>query len=138
MKKCIRVGCQEEVEDHQTFCKECLEDGMATQRRPICATDGCLELSVEGTHLCALHTVMSKQIGGNHYKKNSIQPWDIIDDYGLDFYEGNALKYLLRDKSPTDAGKRREDLEKAIHYIEKKLTEWDEHPKQAHIEFEAE
>ena len=80
--------------------------------------------------------VMKKQVGGLHYKKHAIQPWDIIDEYELDFYEGNALKYLLRDKSETDVGKRREDLEKAIHYIEKKLTEWEEHPKQAHIKFE--
>ena len=79
--------------------------------------------------------IMLKQVGGNHYKKNKIQPWDIIDEYELDFYEGNALKYLLRDKSETDAGKRREDLEKALHYIEKKLTEWDEHPRQSHMSF---
>jgi len=40
----------------------------------------------------------SKQIGGTHYSKHKIQPWDIIDEYGLNFYEGNVLKYLLRKK----------------------------------------
>ena len=53
------------------------------------------------------------QVGGTHYKKE-IQPWDIIDEYQLNFYEGNALKYLLRAKS-----NRLEDINKAIHYLEK-------------------
>ena len=58
-----------------------------------------------------------RQVGGDHYQKE-IQPWDIIDAYDLDYYEGNALKYLLRDK-----GDRTEDLQKAIHYLEKELEE---------------
>ena len=54
-----------------------------------------------------------KQIGGNHYAKHSIQPWDIIREYELDYFEGNALKYLLRQKD-----NRLEDLQKAAHYLE--------------------
>lgn len=57
-----------------------------------------------------------KQIGGNHYL-NKIQPWDIIDSWELNFYEGNILKYLLRDKN-----NRVEDLKKLIHYAEKLLS----------------
>ncbi len=57
-----------------------------------------------------------KQVGGTHYNKHKIQPWDIIDEYGLDYYEGNALKYILRDKN-----NRVEDLEKAIHYLEYRI-----------------
>jgi hypothetical protein len=56
------------------------------------------------------------QVGGNHYKQHSIQPWDIIEEYGLNFWEGNALKYLLRSKDD-----REEDLQKAIHYLEYQL-----------------
>jgi len=56
------------------------------------------------------------QVGGDHYSSFQIQPWDIIDEYELGFYEGNVLKYLLRDK-----GDRREDLEKCKHYIDKLL-----------------
>lgn len=55
-----------------------------------------------------------RQVGGDHYRKFKIQPWDIIDTYDLDFYEGSALKYLLRRK--TD---RLEDLKKARHYLDK-------------------
>jgi hypothetical protein len=54
-----------------------------------------------------------KQIGGDHYSRHTIQPFDIIDEYGLNFYEGNALKYLLRQKDD-----RILDLEKAKHYLE--------------------
>jgi len=56
----------------------------------------------------------TKQCGGDHYSKHTIQPWDIIDEYGLNYYEGNVLKYLLRRKDD-----RKSDLEKAIHYLEK-------------------
>lgn len=56
-----------------------------------------------------------KQVGGTHYREHAIQPWDIIDSYGLNFYEGNALKYLLRWRSKNGV----EDLRKAIHYLEK-------------------
>ena len=78
--------------------------------------------------------VMQSQVGGDHYKKKTIQPWHIVDEYELDFYEGNALKYLLRDKSNTDSGKRKEDLEKCVHYLQKKLTEWEENPNQGTLD----
>ena len=55
------------------------------------------------------------QVGGDHYKKLSITPFEIIDSCGLDFYEGNAIKYLLRKKG--DTAKRIEDLEKCKDYI---------------------
>lgn len=57
-----------------------------------------------------------KQVGGDHYTTHEIQPWDVIDDWGLSFYEGNALKYLLRHK-----GNRLEDLRKLQHYVEKMI-----------------
>ena len=60
----------------------------------------------------------AKQIGGTHYNKHKIQPWNIIDEYGLDYYRGNAIKYLLRNKMDTY-----EDIEKAIHYLEKWLED---------------
>jgi len=56
----------------------------------------------------------SKQIGGDHYSKHRIQPIDIIDEYSLNFFEGNALKYILRYKEKNGI----EDLEKAKDYID--------------------
>jgi hypothetical protein len=53
----------------------------------------------------------------DYYKTDSIyEPWKIIDAYGLDFYLGNALKYLLR--AGNKAGNPMEqDLKKAVEYI---------------------
>ena len=58
------------------------------------------------------------QIGGTHYKNRGIEPWDIIEAWDLDFFEGNAIKYILRRKPGT---LRTLDLQKAIHYLEKCL-----------------
>ena len=63
---------------------------------------------------------LDKQVGGDHYIATAIQPWQTIDAYDLDFYEGNALKYLLREK-----GERKQDLLKAIHYLEKMVGDLD-------------
>jgi hypothetical protein len=60
----------------------------------------------------------SKQVGGNHYKDHAIQPWDIILEYKLDFWEGNALKYILRKKLD-----RLEDLKKARHYLDEAIRQ---------------
>lgn len=59
-----------------------------------------------------------RQVGGDHYKKHAIQPWDIWDAYDLDRYRANALKYLLR---AGDKGPAVEDLQKAVHYLEKAI-----------------
>ena len=75
---------------------------------------------------------IEKQVGGDHYKKHAIQPWHIIDDHELDFYLGNAVKYIIRDK-----GAQVEDLEKAIHYLERKIELLKENPKQGKLEYEA-
>ncbi len=57
-----------------------------------------------------------RQEGGEHYRRTDIQPWDIVAMFALDFFEGNVLKYLLRRK-----GDRLEDLQKARHYLDKKI-----------------
>ncbi len=72
---------------------------------------------------------LKKQVGGEHYNKETIQPWHIIDSHQLDFYEGNAIKYILRRK-----GDRVEDLEKAIHYLERKIELLGEHEGQTVME----
>ena len=50
-----------------------------------------------------------------HYESESgIQPFDIIDAFSLDYYEGNVLKYLLRHKKKGGLN----DLLKARHYLD--------------------
>lgn len=57
------------------------------------------------------------QIGGDHYKEKSIQPWDFIAANGLGYFEGNIVKYVSRwrDKGGIN------DLKKARHYLDKLL-----------------
>lgn len=74
---------------------------------------------------------LKKQIGGDHYNKSVIQPWHIIDSHGLNFYVGNAIKYILRKK-----GDRVEDLQKAIHYLERQIEIEQEHEGQTVMEFD--
>ena len=59
-----------------------------------------------------------KQVGGSHYCSKPIQPWDVILVYGLDFWLGNVVKYVLRNK--TD---RLEDLKKARHYLDEAIRQ---------------
>lgn len=62
-----------------------------------------------------------RQVGGDHYKRapQNMQPWDIIDAWGLDFYAGNVLKYILRAKHKGGV----EDLQKARHYLDKMIDD---------------
>ena len=57
---------------------------------------------------------LEKQVGGKHYRNMKIQPAEFINENKLLFAEGNAIKYICRHKSK---GKR-QDIEKAIHYLE--------------------
>ena len=54
-------------------------------------------------------------VNEKHYKMTNIEPLDIIDEYNLDFYLGNVIKYILRSKFK---GTEKEDLLKAKKYIE--------------------
>jgi len=57
---------------------------------------------------------LSQQIGGEHYRKGSIQPIEYIYANGMDFFSGNVVKYITRWKYKNGL----EDLKKAKHYIE--------------------
>ena len=55
-----------------------------------------------------------------HYTRGNIEVWDFIRDQGLNYFRGNAIKYICRAgfKSPATEV---EDLKKAIHYLENEL-----------------
>ena len=58
-------------------------------------------------------TVNDTQVGGTHYK-STYQHWDFVIKHGLHYLLGCASKYVTRRK-----GNRKEDLNKAIHYLQK-------------------
>ena len=61
----------------------------------------------------------TKQVDGNHYqpKIGTLQVWDWIEENGLGYLEGCAIKYICRCNAKYSSPKA--DLEKAVHYLEK-------------------
>lgn len=55
----------------------------------------------------------------DYYKgqgKNPIEVFEIIDQFGLNFYLGNVVKYICRAGKKA-GNERKQDLQKALHYI---------------------
>jgi len=61
------------------------------------------------------------QVGGDHYKDNSIQVWDAIHDWNLGYFSGNVVKYVARHTKKGGL----EDLKKARHYLDKLIAVWE-------------
>jgi hypothetical protein len=60
----------------------------------------------------------ANNVGPAHYRRGFIEVWDFIHDQGLNYFLGNAIKYVCR------AGYKEskvQDLQKAIHYLQKEL-----------------
>jgi len=69
-----------------------------------------------------------RQVGGKHYKKGGEQHWDrIYRLYGRGYFVGCATKYLERYQDKNG----KEDLQKAIHFIEKLIELEYPEPKKA-------
>ena len=58
---------------------------------------------------------LTQQVGGEHNKGCKIQPVEYIHANGLDYLEGNVIKYITRHRTK---GEGRKDIEKAIHYAQ--------------------
>lgn len=56
----------------------------------------------------------------SHYNAGRIEVIDFIEDQNLNFHLGNAVKYISR-AGKKDPAKFREDLEKAIWYLNREL-----------------
>jgi hypothetical protein len=68
----------------------------------------------------ATQTADLQQVGGNHYKDLSVQPWSAMESWMTPeqfagFLRGNAIKYLAR----CDVKGGIDDIKKARHYIDK-------------------
>ena len=75
------------------------------------------------------HKVMKKVQDGemvnhpDHYQGNGgMEVIDIIENYDLGFSLGNAIKYILR---ADNKGNRKQDLKKAIWYIQREIDRED-------------
>jgi hypothetical protein len=54
------------------------------------------------------------QVGGDHYRRMSIQPVKFIHSNHIPFLEANVIKYVCRHRAKGG----RADIEKAIHYLQ--------------------
>lgn len=58
-----------------------------------------------------------------HYAgKGGMQPWDVIDAFGLGYYGGNVFKYLARC-GKKHGETREDDLKKIRNYIDKMIAD---------------
>ena len=68
---------------------------------------------------------MTDMINPNHYKGDrQFEPIAVIEDWGLNYRLGNAVKYISRNgRKPGEDP--REGLKKAIWYIEREIASLD-------------
>ena len=59
-------------------------------------------------------SALDKQVGGAHYKNFVIQPVEFCQKNALNYCEAAAIKYVCRHREKHG----RQDIEKAIHYLE--------------------
>jgi hypothetical protein len=61
--------------------------------------------------------------GPAHYTEGrTIEPWDAIEDWGLDYCLGCAVKYISRCGRKGDSSDAIRDLEKAVAYLQRKIA----------------
>lgn len=58
-----------------------------------------------------------EQFGGTHYQ-TQYQHWDLVARVGMDYFAGNATKYVSRYRKKNGI----QDLQKARHYLDKLIT----------------
>ncbi|MFF5973658.1 DUF3310 domain-containing protein [Streptomyces sp. NPDC012769] len=56
----------------------------------------------------------------SHYDGGAIQPWDVIDAFGLDYYTASVLKYICR-AGKKDIAPRVDDLKKARNFLNRAI-----------------
>jgi hypothetical protein len=57
----------------------------------------------------------------SHYTDGTIEVWDYIKDKNLNYFLGNAIKYISR-AGKKDKNAYIQDLKKAIAYLEKEIS----------------
>jgi hypothetical protein len=73
----------------------------------------------------------SHQVGGDHYQRLKLQPWDVLPEWlegwspWQAYLVGNIIKYLCR--APRK-GARLDDARKAQHYLEELIRHLEDEP----------
>ena len=69
-----------------------------------------------------MKNVRDYNVGKSDYAKHKIQPWDIILEYNLNYWDGDIIKRVLRTK---EGDPRRLDYEKIIHICNERIRQID-------------
>lgn len=69
-----------------------------------------------------MKSVRDYNVGNSDYAKHKIQPWDIILEYNLNYWDGDIIKRVLRTK---EGESRRLDYEKIIHICSERIRQID-------------
>lgn len=69
-----------------------------------------------------MKNVRDYNVGKSDYAKHTIQPWDIILEYGLNYWDGDIVKRVLRTK---EGESRRLDYEKIMHICQERIRQID-------------
>lgn len=75
--------------------------------------------------------VRTHNVGLSDYSKHLIQPWSIMIDYGLNYWDGDIIKRVLRTKADTP---RIEDYEKIIHICQERIRQFKTEPMEINFE----
>lgn len=68
---------------------------------------------------CKGDKIMEEKVNHpQHYNQGKIEVIDYIEDKGFNFNLGNAIKYISRCEFK---GKKKEDLQKAIWYLQREI-----------------
>lgn len=105
---CETCGCG--ILSHERFCSMCIADDKL--QNEIMEEHGKPKLG--GKRIDIVKEPTQKQVGGDHYASQKIQPIDYIQANDIGFEEGNIVKYITRHKLKNG----KEDVEKALHYCE--------------------
>jgi len=94
-----------------------------TSQLPNTKCEKCFPVKLEHGQNCQCNVCLSKKTNDiinwpKHYNSSSVQPIDAIEAWKLDFRLANAVKYLAR-AGKKDPNKLKEDLQKAIWYIQR-------------------
>lgn len=69
-----------------------------------------------------MKNIRDYNVGKSDYAKHTIQPWDIILEYHLNYWDGDIIKRVLRTK---EGESRRLDYEKIIHICSERIRQID-------------
>ena len=100
-----------DIEDEDNFTISCIDIFKANESE----LDKAIEL-IEGKSSEA----KSDPIKPEYYNDTKITPFDVIDDWELNFYLGNAIKYIKRAGKKADNSKL-QDLKKVREYIDHEI-----------------